>query len=629
MNYPYRIAHVLAPIKSTVTPTNLLFFDTETRDVYRGKNPTKQRHKLWFGYVIAFRFEKGQRTREIRQAFHTADEFWEVLHSRLDPARTLNVYAHNVSFDLTIVDFWKRTDHKHYKIDFAVLEAPPVIISISTKWGRFNVIDTMNYFKTSLKRLGESIGLEKLECDIATCSYEVALPYCKRDTEILAGSMERLIHFVKDNQLGKLGSTVASLALSAFRHRFMTHDIYIHDREKVLQMEQASYHGGMVNCLYVGKVKDKTIYKLDVNSLYPSMMLKQFPVKLLYSLRNPSLKHIQDEQRKLGVIADVLISTNTTTYPYVRDKELLFPTGTYRTVLCTPELQRALTHSHVVKCFDASFYQLAPIFQDYVTYFWNLRKQYKQAKDLANETFCKYMLNSLYGKFAQSRYNWMQLDIDVVERLLATNDDPSVKHYTSPSRLPRIVLGQRYWIPYQSNTTYKVRRVGGAQQIQQKSGWHPESFIAVASFVTSYAREYLQSLIQLAGRNHVYYYDTDSLFVDSIGKRNLTNANVCSETELGKLKQEGKEYEPTFLAPKDYVFGGDLKLKGIRPNAKRVSTNVFEQRQFEGLPSIIKRGGDSYIDIRTITKRVSHTYKKGIITNMGWTKPFHINGKDD
>ena len=44
-----------------------------------------------------------------------------------------------------------------------------------------------------------------------------------------------------------------------------------------------------------------------------------------------------------------------------------------------------------------------------------------------------------------------------------------------------------------------------------------ESFPAIASAVTSYARAYLYNLIQIAGYHHCYYSDTDSLIVDKQG----------------------------------------------------------------------------------------------------------------
>lgn len=617
-----RIPHVLSTIKSTQTPSNLLFFDTETRDNKAKHRAYEQKHTLWFGCCLAYRYVEGVRTRIDSTTFRKISDYWDFVLGRFDKKRPLNIYCHNAAFDLTIIDFWRTCEKEGWEIDFAVLESPPVIISVTTPYGRINVIDTINYFKVPLKTLGESVGLPKIEIDIEDATYEEALPYCKRDVDIIATAIDRLINFVRNERLGKLGPTVASLALSAFRHRFMSHDIFIHDRERVLKLERDSYHGGMVNCLFVGKVRNTQVFKLDVNSLYPTVMRNKYPTKLLYGLTEPSISFVKSEMRKRGCIADVSLSTKTNTYPIVENKELIFATGVFRCPLCGPELAKALEAGDVKRIHYAAFYEMHPIFKDYVDFFWEKRSDYKQSGDIAGSTFCKYLLNSLYGKFAQGHYEWATFNFSNTERVFNSLGITMPGCYETRDNLPSIPNGQIKWCPIGSNETIKLRKVGTLEQIQQRSGWHPESFVGIASYVTSYARRYLMDLLAIAGPHNCYYYDTDSLFVNAKGKRNLERVGKCSETQLGGLKLEGSENSPTFLAPKDYLFGHDICLKGIRKNATRLPSGGFRQLQFEGLPSIIKRGYKPFITIRSVVKTVTHKYKKGIVNPDGWTRPF-------
>lgn len=619
-----RIAHQLAAIKSTQTPCSLFFFDTETRDKYRGKNKEGEKHELWFGCYRAYRFDNGKRTREVGGAFHTVDQFWEAITSRLDAKRTLYVYAHNLAFDLTIVDFWRISHELGWIIDFAVLESPPVIVSVTTPLGRINFVDTLNYFKVSLATLGKSIGLDKLEIDIAKARYEDALPYCERDCEIIDRAMESLIRFVRDNKLGKLGPTVASLAFSAFRHRFMSHNIMLHDRERVLDLEQKSYHGGMVNCLQVGKVAKTTVYKLDVNSLYPTVMMNDYPIALEYCLERPSPAFCLAEMRKRACIAEVLIETSSEIFPFRKDKELVFPVGKYHTTLAGPELAHAIRQGCVKKVWYAAFYTKAPIFKNYVSFFWELRKQYKSRGDVSGSTFCKYMLNSLYGKFAQGHYKWSTFNPATLYETLQSMGESITEDYLRMANLPDLPIGQMEWLPNGVKTPIKLRTIGSATQICSRAGWHHNSFVGIASYVTSYARRYLLELLSIAGVDNAYYYDTDSLFVNRRGYDRLRKAGRLSETELGGLKLEGKEYEPVFLAPKDYMFGENYTLKGIRKPGNVPGKRKYRQLQFEGLSSVINRGGEPYILIKSVDKRVSHEYTKGLILPNKRTAPFML-----
>ncbi len=87
-----------------------------------------------------------------------------------------------------------------------------------------------------------------------------------------------------------------------------------------------------------------------------------------------------------------------------------------------------------------------------------------------------------------------------------------------------------------------------------------DSFVGIASFITSYARMKLIGLIKQAGRENCYYMDTDSLFVNEDGLRRLMPE--IDPYELGKLKVEEFSDKSAFWAPKFYLFNDNLKCKG-------------------------------------------------------------------
>jgi len=78
------------------------------------------------------------------------------------------------------------------------------------------------------------------------------------------------------------------------------------------------------------------------------------------------------------------------------------------------------------------------------------------------------------------------------------------------------------------------------------------SFVAIASFVTAYARCYLWELIEKAGEENVLYMDTDSLFVTKKGYENLKD--YLDNKELGKLKLEDVTEDLTIWGAKLYKF---------------------------------------------------------------------------
>src|ERR1700675_3801610 len=120
-----RVAHIMRQTTKASYPTNFLFFDTETKGEKRKDDKTTEYHTLWFGCVYAFRREGDKRTREVQSVFTTINEFWCFLIKRLDAKRPLYVFAHNLGFDLTIVDFWNQSEAIPIEIELPVIDDPP------------------------------------------------------------------------------------------------------------------------------------------------------------------------------------------------------------------------------------------------------------------------------------------------------------------------------------------------------------------------------------------------------------------------------------------------------------------------------------------------------------------------
>src|SRR4029077_14191401 len=161
--------------------------------------------------------------------------------------------------------------------------------------------------------------------------------YCRQDTLIVERAMEWLMGIVSEGDLGGMAQTLPSLGMRAFRHRFMPHPPTIHNYEPVLLLERAAYHGGRCEAWHLGPVAAE-VFKVDVNSLYPSQMAnKLHPVKLKKLYPEGSLELLLEHARYDFVIAAVTGGLTEPLVPLRKDK-LLFPVGRFKTVLPSHEL---------------------------------------------------------------------------------------------------------------------------------------------------------------------------------------------------------------------------------------------------------------------------------------------------
>lgn len=619
-----RVPHILKPHKGNRTPVNFLFFDTETIADSNCKVAKTSRQILSFGFAYAFRMENGERTREQWCRFETSKAFFEFMESRLSEDRPLYCFAHNLGFDLTIVDFWNYCSNPDYTIDYFVLDDPPSFIIGKHKERKFILLDTLNYWRQSLKVIAKSLGMEKLEMPAGCKSKKKWDTYCKRDVEILANAVCGLKQYIQTHDLGQFGLSAASISMSSFRHRFMKHEIFIHDNVKALGLERQAYYGGLVECFYLGRIKQQNIYKLDVNSMYPHVMLNEFPVKLLEYNNKPC--HPKQCPPKIGQggIYDCQINSTHATYPIRLENKLCYARGDFHTYLCEPEYKRAYYNGDVKLVRSYCRYDTKRIFGDYIHFFWRQRQEYRRVGDENNQYFVKIFMNSLYGKFGQLGYGSAELHSSLLEAFYAMANVAMPAVYKEKGTMPTNGIPQSHWKPLGLDKPLTLRQIGNKITVKVPTGEHAESFPAISAFVTSYARELLLSYIKTAGKGNTYYCDTDSLFVNKRGYDALKAAGFVDQTTLGKLKLEGISTNTEFNGLKDYVFDGDSKLKGIRKDAKQIAYNKWEQVQFEGVRSILNRGYAPFVDVRTITKQLSRKYTKGIKASNGFIIPFNL-----
>ncbi len=620
-----RHPHIMKSKKDLHHPSNFFFFDTETKDKSKGKVKDIQTHQLWFGWCWAFRYEDGKITRAMKSSFETYDEFYDLMASRLDKSRPLYVVAHNLGFDLTIVDFWEQADNREMECLYAVLEDPPLFLSYRWQGCKLIFIDTFNFWKCSVADMGKALGIPKIEIDITKATRKEADPYCIRDVEILANQLIGLLDFLSEHDLGSFGISAPAIAMNTYKKRFMKHEIFIHDRTKVLALERQCYYGGLVNNFFVGSSKGQIIYHTDVNSLYPSVMIKDYPTKLIGSWDYPKPKDLDQMPASTMFVADVTLETKTDCYPKRMNGRLCEVKGRFRTQLAGEEFARAVLNKHIKIIHHLAAYETAPIFKSYVEYFWSMRQKYSYPKGNPKEQLIKLLMNSLYGKFGMKGFDWKDFTHTNLEAYYDLMQVPYPKDYRKGFDPPNVTDHIAMWKPIGLDHAIKLRYLNGKLQLQFPTGEHTESFCAIAAFVTSYARERLRELIRIAGQRNTLYCDTDSLFLTKQGYANLERAGELSQSELGKLKLEGIASDWSFYGPKDYTFAKKVVMKGIRKNAKHIKGTTYEQLQFEGLKSVLNRGAEGYILIKTIRKTNKRVYNKGTILSSGWTEPYHLS----
>ncbi|KKL95392.1 hypothetical protein LCGC14_1855040 [marine sediment metagenome] len=594
-----RKPHCLKREKSLAMPRSMLFFDTETRTIEAQNGGKTQILKL--GVSCYYRRKYGRHTEKTSWIdYRDTDTFWNHLFSCCERKHKLWCIARNLTFDFTVLKGWKYLRENGYKLKFFHSKGTTTIVSVRGNGHSILFVDSLNWFRESLASTGKRIGLPKLKIDFETCSDSYLLTYCHRDVEIELENFKEFIRFLDSNTISRLCYTLGSTAMAAFLLNHYSKKIYIHNNEQAIRLERASYKGGRVECFYIGDKKDENHYVLDVNSLYPSVMYQYlYPSRYIQILQKISPDSLREHIVDKAAIAKVMIDTGEPAYA-IRRERTIFPVGRFWTTLTTPELQYGFDRGHIVEVDTCVLYEQTDIFSSYVKCIYDLRMKCKSDGLGSFDVFCKYLLNSLYGKFGQKAEQWNKIGVcpdepDRVELLFVEGE--------KRTRQIRYLLGEIFEL------------VGYEECFN--------SFPAIASHVTAYGRLRLWDLIKKAGRQNVYYCDTDSVIVNKAGLFQLQLE--IDETSLGKLKLEETTSELSIRGLKDYTTDGKNVIKGIRKTAIEIQPGCYTQEKWPTFRGTLRSGDANSYTVETITKHLHRGYTKGHVTETGLVVPFVLD----
>jgi len=581
---------LLRPIKRNFIQPNLIIYDVETK--------TNESGILEFHFAIVKRlFQKELMEMICYTKEHLTNT---ILRYCVSNPRLNIIFAHNCEFDFSFIDF----TIFQLNYDLVNLNTNPFFALYKAKDRKVLFLDTMNFFKTSLKELGKIFGIEKLEFDFNDFdNLEDFIVYCKRDMEILELIVKQIIEMHETYNI-PFSWTFPQIAYRIFRKHYLKQNLIIPDNINIKELERKSYCGGRVEVFDFNYFDKINVY--DFNSLYPSVMLNNlYPTEVIeyYSYDNCKIyetkvliqKIINEQLNNNLCIAQVIVDIplcHIPPIPVKYDNKLLFPCGQFETVLCSPELE--LIIDNILEIKQLIIYKGNNIFDEFILDFYDKRLQAKALNNKIYDQIYKLIMNSLYGKFAQRKF------IDI-------------RHYGLDNH-------------FENNTcemdNHYIKWIEGKAYEKIIDVINPNSFTAIASFVTSYARRKLYE--ELLNCDYPIYCDTDSIFTP----HKILNTD---DKKLGGLKYEHDYRNFQALGNKMYMWLEDYKIKGLPKknfvNGKKITIEISEHliksqyTKLSKLQETIKRFHSTDLRILDTTKDFKLIYNKRIIQQDNKTIP--------
>lgn len=507
--------------------------------------------------AVGFAWEKTDGSREYK-AFEDWGEwyvFFLSLYRTSDKEtreRLRYIYAHNGSgFDwLSFVDWANRNGHME-KMKFIVSGGIGIGIDLTIPKVTVKLRDSVRLMPGTLDSLGKSFGTDDQKEDVPQEYkskmelYKFRYPakfwqYLRKDVLALQEIVKTFWQLIYDKvgSIERLPMTLPALSMKLWRMT-LKKPIMVSSQRDLLDLERRAYTGGRTEC-YAATTADVTVY--DANSLYPTVMESQlYPV----SYRGGWT----DEYNGLDGLYDVEYEQTTTKFkPVLRDESSNAFTYVGSGVYTKPELDKLTEIGGTFRVRSGYVYdEMEPLFQSFIRDWYGTRLIAQQTGHDGLAYVCKILMNSLYGKFGQREegeciYFWDEETIEKETEKVA-NGDKDAKEFVEYGEYV-IVKEQRH-----SETT----------------------FVAIAAYITSYARLNLYEQMEYVERNNGTLYATDT---DSV---HVSGTSIPTGQNLGEWKIEFSG-RVAYLGKKLYARDdGTIKAKGIGREAReKLTFDMFE-----------------------------------------------------
>lgn len=440
------------------------------------------------------------------------------------------VYAHNLRYDLGSMFAYCLDELAFVFVGSRLIRA---------RWRNLEFRDTMNLFPMSLKRIGDAIGLSKLDLDLGSREY------VDRDVDIGYEAVCIMRRFCEEFDIEYLPSTLGGIATKVWKS---LNGGLIPIRPEFNDWYRKAYYGGRVELFSQGG--EGNILYTDINSLYPSVMMQPFPLQM--------------EQDKSGKLEGWGVARVRITIPECRiaplpvereDGSIYYPYGTIdgkdsalngegqprNGVYTFHELRNAVEHGARIETIYEAWNSIGADYpyRSFVKLLYEKRKQCSD--DDPFKLIYKLIMNNLYGQLAQSGTATTSVPLD---KLIQKDSEgkPLYKEDGSPFLTKHgVVFGKLALVDTQFPLPEHVNIVHGA-------------------YVTSYARLALQGYLRSIPTDDLIYCDTDSVIFFNKGK----NPPFKLSNELGEMKLEAKCKSCLTFGPKMYQTEdskGEMKYK--------------------------------------------------------------------
>lgn len=589
-------AHYVRKNEAARIPDRYVILDTEAHRV-KSKDGEVQSWALACTSMLAW--QKTGRIQRTESRFETPAELWSAVSSWTRPKRRTVLYAHNLNYDLRISQALSQLPALGWELRDMRLDGRGSWSRWTRNHATLLLCDSASVFPVPLETLAGTLGMTKPSLPPSS-QRERLFARCEADVNILTTAVIHYVAWLRTGVAGNWQMTGAGQSWAHFRHSHMSERILVHDDSAAINAERAAMHTGRAEAWLWGKVEREKLWEYDWSNSYPRIVQEnELPAQLFGTVNSCTAGRLAELQRKYCCLADVTVSVTAPCVPVSRDERTLWPTGTFRTILWSPELQLAKDNGEITEVHKVWLYKRAPVLRGWAE--WILSQLGSLSANVPPwlKLILKHWSRALIGRFGMRYKQW--------------------SHYaTAPTS--RIFCSELY--DPESGEKSEIMQVGQDVFILGELTEPTDACPQITSYVMSAARAKLWRVISQVGRDNVSYMDTDSLVVNLNGHHAIQRAS--GEKDFAGLRTKAEYRNSHIYGPRSAVFAGKPVVAGMPKRPEKTAPHTYSGEIWRGANESIRRGEHDTVAVVARAYTLRYNTNRRAFLDGGGTAPYKL-----
>lgn len=541
--------------------------------------------QLRFKLAVAVRWRDDLKTGDGEQWLQTTSplEFWQWVTGHCWTHGRTVLWFHNSSHDLGQLDAFRILPELGYELVWCNLDRNVSVVSWRGPQGTLLIADTYTWIPESLEKLAPLTGMSKPPLPHKHDDEAAWWARCRADVEITRRVVAQLLEFIRTEHLGNWQPSGAGMGHTAFRHRFMTDKLLVHDDSDALDAEREAMHTGRAEAWWHGQARGGPYTEYDMHMSYCRIAAEcLIPGKLWDHDVKPSKKVHQFGLDYWRTLARVRVTTSVPVVPARINGRITWPTGQFDTTLWDTELALITETGGSYTVYEQWRYTRKPALQAWAR--WSMDQCALPGDRLSPiaRMWVKHQSRAVIGRFALRTPTWEEWG----ENWL---------HHT----------GISFITDHETGTTTRMMHCGSKVLAESERTEAANSVPQITSWIMAEARARLWRAAAAAGLDNVLHVDTDSMIVSKAGASRL-------ETLGGEMLPGGWRAKSTWrtlviVGPRHYTAPGRRQIPGVPARAVRQPDGSYLGEVWDSLARSLTEDPSTAGRIRTRTYHPKHT----------------------